>query len=162
MRDILAVLTAADLPATSSTVPAITAAVLIVASILVLVPAIMICGFCEESKPVPGPVTEPVADPAVSGKQSTASSSIPIPVAAPAVDPTIHPPEPSVFDENPRSTGVILCDVHEMPSPELASCVLLQFPCGRCQTRSGFQPMPHKFTAVTMILQQFYSQLTIL
>lgn len=107
MRALLAISSVDEVsPATATT-----AVVLAIVSIAVLVPAMIICGMCEESKPHAAPVKNPVLNhnQGVSGKQSTASSGIPIAAAAhvPAPDVTLHQPQASAFDQQPRPTGAM-------------------------------------------------------
>lgn len=107
MRGLLAVAAAEEVTPATATATVVLAAV----SMAVIVPAIIICGLCEEPKPRPPPSKRPGVYEGVSGKQSTASSSIPIAdtVPAPAPGPTLHPTEASVFDSQPRPTGAMCC-----------------------------------------------------
>ena len=85
----------------------LTAVVLVVASVVVLLPALVICGMCEESTPAP-PSRVAGTQHGGNGQQATASSSIPVAVApqAAAAGPTLHETEASAFDQQPRQTGV--------------------------------------------------------
>lgn len=107
MRALLAISSVDEVsPATATT-----AVVLAIVSMAVLVPAMIICGICEESKPHAAPTKNPVLNhnQGVSGKQSTASSGIPTAAAAhvTAPDATLHQPQASAFDQQPRPTGAM-------------------------------------------------------
>lgn len=86
----------------------LTAFVLVVASVVVLLPALIICGICEESRPAAPPSRAAGNHHGGSGQQVTASSSIPVAVAPPATaaGPTLHETEASAFDQQPRQTGM--------------------------------------------------------
>lgn len=104
MRGLLVVAVAEEVTPVTATA----AVVLVVISMAALVPAMIICGFCEEPKPGPSPSTRPGVDEGVNGRQST-DGRIPIAdtVPASAPGPTLHPTGVSVFDKQPRPTGAM-------------------------------------------------------